>query len=460
MDFHSLHLRLSDLNELVSEVFEQAFPGPFWVIAELASVTYAAAGHTYMDLVEKRGDEVVAQSRAQLWNSRREAVLRFEAATHSRLARGMQVLLLAQPVFHRRYGYGLEIQDIDANYTLGDMARKRQEVIDRLTDDGLIDRNRGLSLPPAPLRVAVISSATAAGWDDFQRRLAGNPDGYVFTARLFPALVQGNGAERSILSALSQIGKAAREFDCVAILRGGGGTVDLACFDSFGLGRAIAQFPLPVICGIGHDRDSSVCDLVSFHAAPTPTAAAEYLIARVRAFEGELDALGDAVLRCAQDKLAREASTLLQVVARIVATSQNRIRGEMDELRGLARRGSFAVQMAVAQRASELAGLETRVELLPGMLLRSGSVELARMIHDLKSGAHRIIERRASELTLLEREVQARDPAEVLRRGYSITRINGRRVRDAARVKAGTRIETTFYRGSVTSVVEKVETIE
>ena len=163
MDLLSLHLRLSDLNELVSEVFEQAFPGPYWVIAEVAAVTHAPAGHTYLELVEKRCNEIVAQSRAQVWSSRREAVTRFERATHSKLERGMQLLLLAQPTFHKRYGYSLEIRDIDANYTLGDMARRRQDVLDRLTDDGLIDRNRELQLSPVPLRVAVISSRTAAG---------------------------------------------------------------------------------------------------------------------------------------------------------------------------------------------------------------------------------------------------------------------------------------------------------
>ncbi len=455
MDLLSLHLRLSDLNELVSEVLDQAFPGPFWVIAELASVTNSPAGHTYMDLVEKRGDEVVAQSRAQMWSSRRDALLRFERATNSRLERGMKVLLLAQPVFHLRYGYGLEIRDIDANFTLGDMARRRQEAIERLTDEGLLDRNGGLPFAPAPERIAVISSATAAGWEDFQSRLALNSHGYAFVTRLFPALVQGDGAERSLLKALAQVGRVAAGFDCVILLRGGGGVVDLSCFDSLELGRAIAKFPLPVICGIGHDRDTSVCDLVSYHAAATPTAAAEFLIARVRGFEDELDTLVDTAQRCARSIVARQVISLQQAVCSIIATTQTRVRSETDALHELARRGSYAVRTAVAQRTNEMVGLSARVEILPAMRLREQSIEISGLGRRLRIGAATAMERNTGDLTQLERDTLARDPADVLRRGYSITRAGGRMVRDASAVAPGKRIVTTLYRGSISSIVEE-----
>jgi exodeoxyribonuclease VII large subunit len=455
MNLLSVHLRLSDLNDLVAEVFDQAFPGPFWVIAEIAAVNSAGgAGHTYLDLVEKRGDEIVAQSRANLWRSRRDVLVRFERITRLRLERGMQVLLLAQPGFHRRYGYALDIQDIDPNFTLGDMARRRQEVIDRLTDEGLIDRNPGLILSPAPQRIAAISSITAAGWQDFEQRLARNPYGYAFFPTLFPALVQGEGAEASILGALAEIRKNISSFDCVVLMRGGGGTVDLACFDGYRLARAIAEFPLPVICGIGHERDTCVCDMVAHHAAATPTAAAEFVISRVSTFEDELVRLAGSMLRHAQGTLAREDAAVAHLVQRFRETVEDRVRDEAEALQGLVHGASTLVRTAVARRGSELTALTARIELLPGIRLWEQHTVFAYLQRDVKVAAERVLERCSNDLTLLDRDVRSRDPSEVLRRGYSITRVGRQIVRNVSQVAMGAHIETQLHRGRIESVVQ------
>ncbi|HLJ54257.1 MAG TPA: exodeoxyribonuclease VII large subunit, partial [Chthonomonadaceae bacterium] len=401
--------------------------------------------------------EVIAQSRAQLWSSRRDVLAHFERATRSRLDRGMQILLQVQPVLHRRYGYGLEIRDIDPSFTIGDMARRRQEVIDRLGADGLLERNRALTLSPAPLRIAVVSSATAAGWEDFVRRLKQCPEGYAFAATLFEALMQGDGAAKSVVSALSRIAKAACDFDCVAILRGGGSTVDLSCFDGYEIGRAVALFPLPVISGIGHDRDQSVCDLAAHRAAPTPTAAAEMLIARVREFEAGLQTLGDSIARCAMDALARERAALQSRVYRIVSMSQQRVRGETQALQAFARRGSIAVRTAVADHSGRLAALTARAEVYPRVRVAEQTAAIARLERDLAGAARRRMERAGADLDMMSQAVTARDPADVLRRGFSITRLNGRAVRSAGDTPVGARLTTNLFRGHVESVVERTE---
>ena len=461
MNLLSTHLRLSDLNELVAELVAEAFPGPFWIVAEVADAKSAGpSGHTYLDLVEKRGGEITAQARANLWRTRRDVLHRFERVTRRRLERGMQLLILAQPTLHARYGYALEIHDIDPNFTLGDMARRRQEVIDRLTDEALLDRNRGLPLSPAPQRIAVISSRTAAGWQDFQHCLARNAHGYGFYPILFAALVQGERAEESIGKALSEIRRSVSQFDCVVVIRGGGATVDLSCFDSYGLARAMAEFPLPIVSGIGHERDTSVCDLVAFHAAATPTAAAEFLISRVRNFEEELRELAGAVLLRVRSLAASETAAVDRLSQRVLSVAQSRVQSESEALQALAHRGNSAVRASVLTCGSELSALQTRVDLVPKIGLREQIMEIASLQRELCANAERLLERRSAELTLLEHDVRNGDPIEILRRGYSITRINGRSLRDARDAAAGARIETRLHRGRIESLVDVVEVSE
>ena len=277
-------LSLYELNNLVRSRLEHAFPEEYWVQAELSDVRSNATGHCYLELIEKdaRGNNLIARARAMIWNQvYRLLKPYFEQETGQAFVSGLKVLVKVTVGFHELYGYSLTILDIDPSYTLGDMARRRREILAKLEEEGVLTLNKELEMPLLPQRIAVISSATAAGYGDFCNQLAGNPYGYVFYPRLFPAMMQGERVEESIIGALNRIYSHAEAWDVVVIIRGGGATSDLSNFDSYLLAANCAQFPLPIITGIGHERDDTVIDAVAHTRVKTPTAAAEYLIARV-----------------------------------------------------------------------------------------------------------------------------------------------------------------------------------
>lgn len=272
---------LYSLNSLVNRAVSEALPLRYWVTGELSEVREAANGHCYIELVERdeATDEIIAKARGTVW-SRIYTLLRpyFLEQTGRPFSPGLKVLLQVSVNFHELYGYTLDVCDIDPSYTVGDMARKRLHVIKRLTDEGVIDLNKELPFPLLPQRVAVISSSSAAGYGDFCDQLMNNRYGFVFYTRLFPSPMQGSGVEQGIIAALERIAADIDMWDTVVIIRGGGAVSDLSCFDTYDLANNCAQFPLPVIIGIGHQRDESVLDLVAHTSVKTPTAVAELLI--------------------------------------------------------------------------------------------------------------------------------------------------------------------------------------
>ena len=271
---------LSELCAQIEVVLMDGLPDTYWVRCEIASLS-EKGGHLYLDLVEKgqRG-LFVARQRATCWNGRQQMMRAYFAQeTGSSLQAGMQVLLEVSVRFHSVYGLSLDVQGIDPQYTLGDMARQRQAAISRLQAEGVFDMQRMLSLPTLTRRLAVVSAAEAAGYSDFVHQL--EESSYSFVATLFPAVMQGDRAAASIRAALDSIGATEEEFDAVVIIRGGGATTDLTCFDDYALAALCAQFPLPILTGIGHTRDVSVLDLVAFQALKTPTAVAAFLVERM-----------------------------------------------------------------------------------------------------------------------------------------------------------------------------------
>ena len=271
---------LSELCAQIEVVLMDGLPDTYWVRCEIASLS-EKGGHLYLDLVEKgqRG-LFVARQRATCWNGRQQMLRAYFAQeTGSSLQVGMQVLLEVSVRFHSVYGLSLDVQGIDPQYTLGDMARQRQAAISRLQAEGVFDMQRMLSLPTLTRRLAVVSAAEAAGYSDFVHQLEESP--YSFVATLFPAVMQGDRAAASIRAALDSIGATEEEFDAVVIIRGGGATTDLTCFDDYALAALCAQFPLPILTGIGHTRDVSVLDMVAFQALKTPTAVAAFLVERM-----------------------------------------------------------------------------------------------------------------------------------------------------------------------------------
>ena len=277
---------LYELNAVIKSAVNAVFPEACWVTAEIAELKCNQRGHCYLELVEKDNDNTIAQSKATIWAYEyRKLSSKFQTATGEPVRPGMKILFLAVVNFHEVYGLSLNIRDIDPTYTLGDMARKRKEVIERLRKEGLLELNKGLVLPMVPQRIAVISSPTAAGYGDFFSQLDSNPYGYQFMHILFPALMQGTDAAGSVIAALRKVSKYRHLFDVAVVIRGGGSAVDLSCFDNYELASHVARCPLPVITGIGHEKDDTVADIVAHTRMKTPTAVAEFLVSGIRSFD-------------------------------------------------------------------------------------------------------------------------------------------------------------------------------
>lgn len=318
-------LTLYSLNNLVHEAVSVALPARYWVTGELSEVREAANGHCYIELVQR--DEatgtLVAKARGTIW-SRVYSLLRpyFLEQTGNHFAQGLKVLLQVSVNFHELYGYTLDVCDIEPAYTIGDMARKRQLVIKRLADEGVIGLNKELQFPLLPQRVAVISSSTAAGYGDFCDQLHNNAFGFVFYTKLFPAPMQGNGVEDGIIGALDRIARNSELWDVVVIIRGGGAVSELSCFDTYELANNCAQFPLPIITGIGHRRDESVLDIVAHTSAKTPTAAAELLVHAMLAQAQWIATVQQDVVDAVRNRMAGEKHRLQSLVQRLpVATA-------------------------------------------------------------------------------------------------------------------------------------------
>ena len=405
-------LSLYELNHRVREAIDQSLPGEYWVQAEMSSVNVNAAGHCYIELVQKndRGPGLMAKARATVWAGRfRMLKPYFEQATGQAFVAGISVLLLVTAEFHELYGLSYIVQDIDPAYTLGDMARRRREILQRLESEGTLRLNKELELPIVPQRIAVISSETAAGYGDFCNQLLTNPYGFAFTTRLFPAVMQGDRVEASVIAALDAVAAEAEQWDVVVIIRGGGATSDLAGFDTYELASNCAQFPLPIITGIGHERDDTVIDAVAHTRVKTPTAAAEFLV----------------------NRLVEAAEHLAHCVDAVADGISRRMTAEQQRLARLAQRlpGAFALR-----RTNE-------------------DHRLGRALERISTGIGNLLTRQQHRLELAEKVLEGASPERILRRGYSITYRAGRAVRSAADVAVDEVLLTRFADGDIYSKV-------
>ena len=428
-------ITLYELNCLVREVIESEMPKEYWVEAELSECR-ESRGHCYMELIQKdeRTATPIAKASAKCWANKWMLIRPgFERTTGQRLHAGMKVLLKVYAQFHEAYGFSWIVTDIDPTYTLGDMARKRQEIIRQLKEEGVFDLQKELQLPLFCQRIAVISSETAAGYGDFCNQLADNPYGFQFQTRLFPAIMQGEGVEQSIIAALERIFSfhIPQNFDAVVIIRGGGATSDMSGFDTLALAENVANFPLPIITGIGHDRDESILDMVSHIRVKTPTAAAALLIDHLKTV---LDAINDAqeqIVRLAQQKLTSHKSrlsTFAEILPRLFTNVKTRQEARLDSLNS---RMTTAIRQSIVTHQSLINALEVKMPIL--------------LDRRLMAEQHR--------LQLIEEKTKNLDPALLLKRGYSITLKDGKAVRDASTLNPGDTIETRLANGTLRSVV-------
>jgi exodeoxyribonuclease VII large subunit len=307
------HISLTDLNLLIKDTLNTQLEPSYWVVAEIGELREARNGHCYLEFVEKdqESNQLLSKSRATIWSySYRSISAWFQSITGENLKAGMTVLANVQIQFHEVYGLSLNVKDIDPNFTLGERARKKQEIIVQLKEDRVFEMNKGHSLPLVPQRIAIISAESAAGYGDFMNQILDNDYQYKLRSKLFVATMQGDKAAKTIIEALHQIHEQVDEFDAVVLIRGGGAQVDLDCFDNYELAAHIAQFPLPVFTGIGHERDETICDLVAHTKLKTPTAVAEFLIRGIRIYEEKINLATQNILSYLNQKVEREQHKL------------------------------------------------------------------------------------------------------------------------------------------------------
>ena len=427
-------ITLYELNSLVRQTIEIGLPKSYWVEAEISELR-ENGGHCYLELIEKdkRYNTPIAKASARCWRQTWGMVKPyFENTTGQQLRAGMKVLIEVYAQFHEAYGFSWIISDIDPNYTLGDMARKRQEIIKRLKEEGVFDLNKQLDLPLFSQRIAVISSKSAAGYGDFANQLYGNQYGYYFEAELFAATMQGEDVERSIIKALNAINDRCDDFDCVVIIRGGGATSDMSGFDALELAENVANFPLPIITGIGHDRDECILDMVSHTRVKTPTAAAALLIDNLHTAERRIDDARQRIANLTLRKMEVEKLRLSRLAERLPA------------LFGSVKDKQEARLDILQERLFRLAEIRlSNCENIVGQLEKKISLTAE---HLLMVEKHR--------LELLEGRAQNLDPQLLLRRGYSITLVGGKALRDPSQVKQGDKIETRLEKGTIISTID------
>lgn len=426
-------MTISQLCTLLQKLVKVPQVTDVWVVGELSDFSLRG-GHCYADLVEKDDEgKPVAKIPLRIWNYMFNAInAKFERGTGQPISAGLKVKVCVAPSIHKLYGLSVIASDIDPAYTMGDLLRRRKEIIDRLTREGIIDLNRQLAWPDVPTRLAVISSPFAAGYGDFLNQLFNNDARIRFSVKLFEAMMQGERACPTILDALDRIAAEADSWDGVVIIRGGGASLDLQCFENYDLAAAVAQFPLPVMIGIGHERDITVLDYVANRRVKTPTAAAEWFIKRGESLLNRLNSIGSALLQRASDLMAAEKEQLSYFEGVISVFPLNAVRHADQKL--------FAA-------AGMLSNITAR-RIIPA------SEKINSIESQLAVAARNVIASHADRLTAAERLLNALSPQSVLARGYSVTRSGNRILTSAEEVAPGTEITTQLASGQIVSIVK------
>lgn len=427
---------LSELNRLVRDVIRKNFPDTYWVRAETSDVRQNRSGHCYLEFIEKDPvtQAILARSRGTIWaNTFQMLSTYFESETGQPFTSGLKVLVRVSVEFHEIYGFSLNVVDIDPTFTLGEMAKNRLLVLKRLEEEGVLTLNKELPLPELCNRIAVISSPTAAGYEDFCDQLKKNPYGLVFYTKLFPAIMQGEKSEASIIAALERIYAYRHLFDAVAIIRGGGATSELNCFDSYVLATHCAQFPLPIVVGIGHERDVTVLDIVAHTRAKTPTAVAEFFI----------------------DHLAGSFTELVDLEKRLVTESREYLQQEKFKLSMLSKEVYHFSTGFIRDRLALMRETAFRLKHLVNRAIQFLQQEEKQRNRQFAHVVKQRLQNEAHALLVNEQYIRMVSPENILKRGYTITMKTGKIVTSAAKLQPDDMIETLFWDGKIESQVKK-----
>lgn len=429
-----LTISLHDLNSLVKSVIDNELSSHYWIRAEMSDVRVNQNGHCYLEFIEKDrlGKNTIAKARGMIWaNTFHLLKAFFEETTKQPFASGLKVLVQVSITFHELYGYSLTVQDIDPSYTLGDQAMNRAAIVKQLKEEGVLEMNKELELPIPTNRIAIISSPTAAGYEDFCNQLANNTYGYAFYTKLFPTIMQGDRTEDSIIYALEQIYEHQELFDVVVIIRGGGATSELSSFDSYMLAASCAQFPIPIITGIGHERDETVLDIVAHTRAKTPTAVAEFLV----------------------DNMNKHMEELLSIQLSIVTSTRLRLQEETVRLNTYELQNAYILKDWSKQQANFLYLAKSTLEKSASRVKKEEELTLNSIKERLVTNTIRLSRSESVRIENIERQVNLVSPENLLRKGYTFTIKEGKIVRRSSDLKKGEVISTMFSDGKIDSTI-------
>lgn len=449
---------LLEVSKSVQKTISERYKSTFWVKAEMNKLNhYSHSGHCYPELIEKKDGKIIAQIRSNLWRDDYQNINNnFLKTLKEPLKDGIKILFLARLGFDPVYGISLQILDIDPSYTLGDLQKEKQNTIIQLQSEAIFSLNKTRELPLLPQRIAVISVATSKGFVDFAQVLDHNPWGYKFFHYLFPSILQGEKAVIGIISQLKRIERVCEHFDVVAIIRGGGGDVGLSCYNNYELSKAVALFPIPVITGIGHATNETVCEMVSYQNAITPTKIAEFLIQKFHNFSVPLQKARDLIIdkssRLISDektKLQSEVKLFRSVSETILQRNQNAID---QSTMVLVQQSQFMIK----SNLTLMNGFNEQISKLSLLQIRQGAILLKQWQDSLYIQSKLRAKQEVLQLQNLEKNLKNLDPINILKRGFSITRINGKAVTDIAQVERGQEIETQVYQGKITSTIKNL----
>jgi exodeoxyribonuclease VII large subunit len=448
-------LNLLELNQKIKSLIKEGL-NTYWLQAEISELKVNYSGHCYLEFVQKdeSSDRIIARSRAVIWaTSYRMIKPYFETTTGKSFGEGIKVMVKASVEFHEVYGLTLIITDIEPTYTVGETALRRQKVLEKLKSEGVIDMNKELPFPILPRRIAVISSKTAAGYGDFMDQLQQNQAGFRFYIKLFPAAMQGNEAESSIIKQLDRIFRWADKFDVVAIIRGGGSQVDLDCFNNYWLAYHLTQFPLPVITGIGHEQDDSVADIVAHTRLKTPTAVAEFLIACMAEAQNNLHDVERQITDLAAEFLQQASIKLRDAGFILQHTAQRQVIKENKQL-------AMLHSLFISSSKSHLNRNRLKIERTAFLLRHHGKLSISNVsniliiyFNILKSNLRNTFGHSNQLLEHYAKRADLGNPLQILERGYSLTFLKGKIVKDSEILSAGDEIETIYHKGKSRSTI-------
>jgi len=454
------YLTLSTLNSIIKQTISDNLNRTYWIIAEINQLSANYGGHAYLEFIEKQenSDKILAKSRATIWASTYRMVKPyFESVTGYQLKNGLKILVNVSVEFHEVYGLSLNVFDIDPTYTLGDLEKRKLEIIKQLKDEGIFDLNKELEFPELPQNIAIISSATAAGYEDFVNQLTNNNHNYKFNLKLFPAVMQGNNAEDSIISALDEIFEYEDIFDIVVIIRGGGSKSDLACFDTYNLTANICQFPIPIITGIGHERDVSIADIVAHESQKTPTAVAEFIISKFLEIDNKLTKIEDNFVNCINKKIRTEKENLNQITFNFQNVVNNRITKTKINFQNTEQKFSNNLQKYLNKKEFQINLFSNKLINALNNSLNSKNKKLNFLETKTNFSIEKYFLKKKNQLNLFEKIIEYQHPKNILKKGYSITRCNNKVIKNVDELENETIIETELYFGKIKSEIKLVK---